>query len=70
MFAISQKTWLAHAGQVFSCSLASVKSFCSQERGATAVEYVIIIAILSVVIVGGLSVFGESLLEFFVNPPV
>jgi len=41
-----------------------LQKFVSNEDGATAVEYVLIVAGIAVVIVGGIGVFGEQLLSF------
>lgn len=41
-----------------------LQKFVSNEEGATAVEYVLIVAGIAVVIVGGIGVFGEQLLSF------
>jgi pilus assembly protein Flp/PilA len=38
-----------------------VKKFLRNEEGATAVEYVLIIAGIAVVIVGAIGIFGEQL---------
>jgi pilus assembly protein Flp/PilA len=41
-----------------------LQKFLSNQDGATAVEYVLIVAGIAVVIVGGISAFGGELLGF------
>jgi len=41
-----------------------LQKFVSNEEGATAVEYVLIVAGIAVVIVGGIAAFGGDLLGF------
>jgi len=41
-----------------------LQKFVSNEDGATAVEYVLIVAGIAVVIVGGIAAFGADLLGF------
>jgi len=61
------KNWLARAGQFFSYFKESKKAFFFNDKGATALEYVLIIAILSGVIVITFSEIGQGLVDFFAN---
>lgn len=36
-----------------------------EETGATAVEYGIMVALIAVILIGGLTIFGDDLNEFF-----
>ena len=44
--------------------LIKIQAFVRDIRGATAVEYVLIIAGIAVAIVGALAAFGEDITEF------
>ena len=58
------------ASQFFSCFLAYKKIFCLDEKGATVLEYVLIIAVLSAVIIVAFSELGQSLVDFFSDSPI
>jgi len=50
-----------------SVMLNSVKKFVSNESGATAIEYGLIAAGISVVIIGAVKAVGGSLIDTFTN---
>jgi len=45
----------------------SLQQFSSQEEGVTAIEYALIAALVSVVIIGGATLFGTNLNTLFEN---
>ena len=50
---------------VFSMINSTVQKFLRDEDGATAVEYVLIVAGIAVVVVGGIAAFGGELTNLF-----
>jgi pilus assembly protein Flp/PilA len=44
---------------------ATIKTFASDENGATAIEYGLIAALVAVAIIGSFAVLGNSLIELF-----
>lgn len=46
---------------------AMLKAFWKDESGATAIEYGLIVAVLSLAIIGGVASFGNSLQNMFVE---
>lgn len=57
---------LTRAGHPFRAVLRG-RSFGS-DRGATAVEYSLMVALIAVVIIGGVSLFGQSVSALFIIP--
>jgi len=43
------------------------QEFGDKERGATATEYALLVAFIAIVIVGGVTIFGSQLNDFFVT---
>ena len=42
--------------------------WCRSERGATAVEYAIMVSLIALVIVGAVTVFGQNVIQLFQVP--
>ena len=64
-YIVRSKNWPARAGQFIDCFLAHNKNFYSNEKGATALEYVLIVTVLSSAIVIAFSGVGQSIVDFF-----
>ena len=58
---------LGRGPMVFSMINSIVQKFLRDEDGATAVEYVLIVAGIAVVVVGGIAAFGGELTNLFGN---
>lgn len=42
-----------------------LRNWAENEEGATALEYGILVALIALIIVGGVTIFGQALREFF-----
>lgn len=44
-----------------------VKSFSSEEKGATMLEYAIVVGLIAIVVIGGVTAFGTEVNQAFKN---
>lgn len=47
--------------------MAMIRAFLADRNGATAIEYGLIIAVLSLVVVGGVGAVGDAVQDMFAN---
>ena len=67
---VGRRGWLTAVRQSLIPSNYSIKNFVLDRSGAAAIEYVLIITLITIGIVGALAFFAEDLIAFISNVPI
>ena len=69
-FNVGRRGWLTAVRQSLIPCNYSIKNFVLDRSGAAAIEYVLIITLITIGIVGALAFFAEDLIAFISNVPI
>jgi Flp pilus assembly pilin Flp len=67
---LGRRGWLTAVRQSLVPCNYSIKNFILDRSGAAAIEYVLIITLITIGIVGALAFFAEDLIAFISNVPI